>query len=76
MDQWEYKYIKLYRAMSNIYDNVDDYVDQIVFDVRQAGIEGWDAVGQITMQIGQNVIPVIMFKRKIANSRALASTRP
>jgi hypothetical protein len=59
MDHWEYRYVDLYRT------SVADGFKELILGVSQAGIEGWEAVGQINVTVPGANIPTLLLKRRL-----------
>jgi hypothetical protein len=67
MDRWEYKAInltKLYPVNERTYPA--KLLSDFMTELQEAGTEGWEAVGQTTISSNQDVVQILLFKRKIA----------
>jgi hypothetical protein len=58
MTHWEYKFIDLHKDM------YDDF-KRVAAEVRQAGADGWEAVGQVTMTCPGVTVPMLLLKRPV-----------
>jgi len=56
MTRWEYQFIDVHR------DTYND-LKRVLAEIRQAGEQGWEAVGQVTLDCSGVVMPVLMLKR-------------
>ena len=65
MTQWEYRFIDVYRGGSYTGNELSGFAAEVA----QAGREGWEAVGQVTLRAGrgglQTDVPVLMLKRRV-----------
>ncbi|MFI5909977.1 hypothetical protein [Dactylosporangium sp. NPDC051541] len=50
MTTWEYRYIDLYRGDGR---DIQDAFDEFTAEMRRAGAEGWEAVGEVNVQAGR-----------------------
>jgi len=58
MTRWEYQFIEIQR---NKYDDLM----RVLADIRQAGADGWEAVGQVSFACPGVPMPVLMLKRPL-----------
>ena len=56
MRNWEYKLIDVWRA-------VGPPVEEFEAELLQAGNEGWEAVGEVTLGVGGRSFPKLLLKR-------------
>ncbi|MFB9182062.1 hypothetical protein ACFFX1_28320 [Dactylosporangium sucinum] len=50
MTRWEYRFIDLFRGTRESFDQA---LTEFAADVRQAGVEGWEAIGEIEVSYHQ-----------------------
>jgi len=62
MTRWEYKYIDLYRGWDNSASAQAGYA-AFKADVLKAGMDGWEAVGEVRITQNNIDIRVLMLKR-------------
>jgi hypothetical protein len=65
MARWEYRFINLYRGKSYTGSELSGFTAEVA----QAGLEGWEAVGEVSPCYGVGPqatnIPVLMLKRRV-----------
>ena len=65
MARWEYRFIDLYRGNSYTGNEFSGFAAEVA----QAGLEGWEAVGEVSPCYGVGPqaknLPVLMLKRRI-----------
>lgn len=70
MTRWEYWFILLQQSKADPHDAYGDFLSE----VRKAGAEGWEAVGEVTVRFqtgrgtSQGPMPLLMFKRPAGES--------
>jgi hypothetical protein len=59
MTRWEYRFIDLYRGTDHkpTAETAVDFFRNFIAEVRQAGEEGWEAVGELGVTYGAGMPP-------------------
>jgi len=67
MARWEYRVIYLYRG-----EDTANGLSGFIAELAQAGLDGWEAVGEVTPSYGLSFrprnIPVLLLKRRVDGS--------